>query len=76
MIMVLKKNMETAQNTEPIIRVDKLRIIYNQGKSNEMRALEETTLEIYDHEYVIIFGPSGCGKSTLLYSISGLQAST
>ena len=76
MIRVLKKNMETSQNTEPIIRVDKLRIIYNQGKSNEMRALEETSLEIYDHEYVIIFGPSGCGKSTLLYSISGLQAST
>lgn len=68
--------METSQNTEPIIRVDKLRIIYNQGKSNEMRALEETTIEIYPHEYVIIFGPSGCGKSTLLYSISGLQAST
>ncbi len=68
--------MEISQNTEPIIRVDKLRIIYNQGKSNETRALEETSLEIYDHEYVIIFGPSGCGKSTLLYSISGLQAST
>ena len=68
--------METLQNTEPIIRVDKLRIVYNQGKSNEMRALEETTVEIYPHEYVIIFGPSGCGKSTLLYSISGLQSAT
>lgn len=61
---------------DPIIVVDKLRIIYNQGKSNEMRALEETNLAIYPHEYVIIFGPSGCGKSTLLYSISGLQSAT
>lgn len=61
---------------EPIIVVDKLRIIYNQGKSNEMRALEETNLTIYPHEYVIIHGPSGCGKSTLLYSISGLQRAT
>ena len=52
--------------SEPIIVVDKLRIIYNQGKSNEMRALEETSVSIYPHEYVIIFGPSGCGKSTLL----------
>jgi putative ABC transport system ATP-binding protein len=60
----------------PIIVVDKLRIIYNQGKSNEMRALEETNLKIYPHEYIIIFGPSGCGKSTLLYSISGLQSPT
>jgi len=62
--------------SDPIIVVDKLRIIYNQGKSNEMRALEETNLSIYPEEYVIIFGPSGCGKSTLLYSISGLQSPT
>ncbi|MEP7162350.1 MAG: ABC transporter ATP-binding protein [Candidatus Moraniibacteriota bacterium] len=61
---------------EPLIVVDKLRILYNQGKSNETRALEETNLSIYPHEYVIIFGPSGCGKSTLLYSISGLQSAT
>jgi putative ABC transport system ATP-binding protein len=61
---------------DPIIIVDKLRVIYNQGKSNETRALEETSLQIYPHEYVIIFGPSGCGKSTLLYSISGLQKPT
>lgn len=61
---------------DPIIVVDKLRIIYNQGKSNETRALEETNLTIYPEEYVIIYGPSGCGKSTLLYSISGLQSPT
>lgn len=61
---------------EPIISIDKLRVIYNQGKSNESRALEETTLKIYPKEYVIIFGPSGCGKSTLLYSIAGLQKPT
>ncbi len=62
--------------SEPIIVVDKLRVIYNQGKSNETRSLEETSLAIYPHEYVIIFGPSGCGKSTLLYSLSGLQSAT
>ncbi|NTW13550.1 MAG: ABC transporter ATP-binding protein [Candidatus Moranbacteria bacterium] len=61
---------------EPLISIDKLRVIYNQGKSNESRALEETTLEIFPKEYVIIYGPSGCGKSTLLYSIAGLQKPT
>ena len=60
----------------PIIAINRLRVIYNQGKSNEVRALEETNLEIYPEEYVIIYGPSGCGKSTLLYSISGLQKPT
>jgi putative ABC transport system ATP-binding protein len=61
---------------EPIISIDKLRVIYNQGKSNESRALEETNLQIFPKEYVIIYGPSGCGKSTLLYSIAGLQKPT
>lgn len=61
---------------EPIIRIKNVRVIYNQGKSNEMRALEETNLDIYPEEYVIIYGPSGCGKSTLLYSIAGLQSPT
>ncbi len=61
---------------EPFISVDKLRVIYNQGKSNETRSLEETDLGIFPKEYVIIYGPSGCGKSTLLYSIAGLQKPT
>lgn len=68
--------MDALLATKPNIVVDKLRVIYNQGKSNETRALEETNLSIYPTEYVIIFGPSGCGKSTLLYSIAGLQSPT
>jgi len=61
---------------EPIIKVDQLRVIYNKGKSNEVRSLDGVSVEIYPEEYIIIFGPSGCGKSTLLYGISGLQAPT
>ena len=61
---------------EPIIDVDHLRVIYIQGKSNEVRALEEVSLEIFPQEYVIVHGPSGCGKSTLLYSIAALQMPT
>ncbi len=61
---------------DPIIEVKNLNVIYNKGKSNEVRSLEGADLKIYPHEYIIIFGPSGCGKSTLLYSISGLQAPT
>jgi len=62
--------------SEACIKVTDLRVIYNQGKSNEVRSLDGVSVEIYSEEYVIIFGPSGCGKSTLLYGISGLQAPT
>jgi putative ABC transport system ATP-binding protein len=61
---------------EPIIKVQNLRVIYNQGKSNEVRSLEDVSVKIFPNEFVIIYGPSGCGKSTLLYAISGLQAPT
>jgi putative ABC transport system ATP-binding protein len=57
---------------EPIIKVKNLRIVYNEGKSNEFDALRGETLEIYPNEYIILFGPSGCGKSTLLYSLLGI----
>lgn len=62
--------------SDPIIEVSQLRVIYNKGKSNEVRSLDGVDVKIYPEEYVIIFGPSGCGKSTLLYGISGLQAPT
>ncbi|MEI9966727.1 MAG: ABC transporter ATP-binding protein [Candidatus Moraniibacteriota bacterium] len=65
--------LETDPNALALIRAEKLRVIYNRGKQNEIQALKEINVSIYPQEYVIIFGPSGCGKSTLLYSFSGLQ---
>lgn len=67
--------METAE-LKPNIEVKNLNLVYNQGKSNEIRALQNINLTIYPREYVIIFGPSGCGKSTLLYTIAGFQKPT
>jgi putative ABC transport system ATP-binding protein len=58
------------------IKVENVSVIYNQGKQNEVRSLQEAAFTIYPGEYVIFFGPSGCGKSTLLYSIASLQSPT
>ncbi len=56
---------------KPLIVCRDLSIIYNQGKSNEFRALQGVNTDIYEGEYVILFGASGSGKSTLMYSIQG-----
>jgi putative ABC transport system ATP-binding protein len=61
---------------DPIIEIKDLQVIYNKGKSNEVRSLEDINVKIFPQEYVIIYGPSGCGKSTLLYTIAGLQSAT
>ena len=58
---------------EPLIKIEKLKVIYDKGKTSEMVALKDISLEIYPQEYIIFFGPSGCGKSTLLYTIAGLE---
>lgn len=62
--------------SESIIKTESLKVIYNEGKSNEVRSLDDVNVEIFPEEYIVIHGPSGCGKSTLLYSIAGLQAPT
>jgi NitT/TauT family transport system ATP-binding protein len=40
------------------------------------RALEPTSLEVGDNDFVTILGPSGCGKSTLLRLVAGLDQPT
>jgi len=56
---------------KPIISARDMEITYNIGKSNEFKALQHMTADIYEREYIILFGPSGCGKSTFMYSIFG-----
>jgi putative ABC transport system ATP-binding protein len=56
-----------------LVSIRHLSVTYFPGKSNEVQALKDISLEINEGEFIIFFGPSGCGKSTLLYSIAGLE---
>ena len=40
------------------------------------RALDQTSLEVADNDFLTILGPSGCGKSTLLRIVAGLDQPT
>lgn len=61
---------------KPLIETKNLSVTYNLGKTNELSALKNSNIKIYDGEYIVFFGPSGCGKSTLLFAIAGLQSAT
>lgn len=61
---------------KPIIKINNLDVVYNQGKNNEVKALQSINCEIYPEEYIVFYGPSGCGKSTLLNIIAALEVPT
>ncbi len=60
---------------EPLIRVQNLMKIYNPGE-NEVRALDDVSLDIGQGEFVAIIGHSGSGKSTLMNMLGCLDVPT
>ena len=57
--------------SEPMLRLEGVEKIYNQGRENEVKVLAGAGLEIGAGEMVALVAPSGAGKSTLLH-IAGL----
>jgi multiple sugar transport system ATP-binding protein len=41
-----------------------------------VNAVDDISLDVPHHEFMILLGPSGCGKSTLLRMIAGLEYPT
>ncbi len=59
-----------------VISIDGVSKTFNQGRPNEVQALEDINLEIQSGEFVTLIGPSGCGKSTLLRLVASLTPTT
>ena len=57
---------------EPLIRVKNMYKIYNPGE-NEVRALDNVSLEINQGEFIAIVGHSGSGKSTFINELSDIR---
>ena len=54
-----------------IIRLDKLSKTYD-----DVKVLDQVSLDIRRGEFVTLLGPSGCGKTTLLRLIAGFATPT
>ena len=44
-----------------------------EKRFGEVEVLRDLSLEIADHEFMVLVGPSGCGKSTALRLVAGLD---
>lgn len=54
------------------IVMDKIGKIYKNG----VKAVDNFSLEIDEHDFIVLVGPSGCGKSTVLRMVAGLEEIT
>jgi multiple sugar transport system ATP-binding protein len=41
--------------------------------SEEIRAVDDVSIDVADGEFLVLVGPSGCGKSTTLRMVAGLE---
>lgn len=69
-------NLEEDDELRLAVDVRNVGKIFNEGKPNEVVALEAINLHIAAGDFVTLIGPSGCGKSTLLRLIASLVSAT
>ncbi len=56
-----------------MISLQKISKFFNKGKTNEVTALNEISLQINEGEFVVVIGANGSGKTTLLNIIAGVE---
>jgi putative ABC transport system ATP-binding protein len=59
-----------------MISLQKISKFFNKGKTNEVTALNDISLQINDGEFVVVVGSNGSGKTTLLNIIAGVEMPT
>jgi NitT/TauT family transport system ATP-binding protein len=68
--------MPASTDTDCVIRLDSLSMLYPTKSGGTVQALDDVSLGVRAGEFLSIVGPSGCGKSTLLRIIMGLSRQT
>ncbi|MEK4484879.1 ATP-binding cassette domain-containing protein [Psychrobacillus sp. FSL H8-0484] len=61
---------------EKLLEIRNLKQYFNQGKPNEVRAVDDVSFDIYKGETLGLVGESGCGKSTTGRTIIRLYNAT
>ncbi len=66
----------TSPKREPAVEATSVIKVFNQGKPNEVLALDDVSVAVDQREFISLIGPSGCGKSTMLRLMAALTHPT
>lgn len=62
--------------TEKLLEIQNLKLYFNEGKPNMVKAVDDISFDIYKGETLGLVGESGCGKSTTGRTIIRLYEAT
>jgi multiple sugar transport system ATP-binding protein len=57
------------------VRLEHVTKSFGEG-TDAVKAVDDVSIDVEDHDFMILLGPSGCGKSTMLRMIAGLESPT
>ncbi len=60
------------QERQKLVELKNVTLTFNQGKSNEVKAIDNVSFEIYEGEIFGLVGESGSGKTMTALAIAGL----
>ncbi len=66
---------ETADGRDVSLRLEHMTKVFDDD-GEDVVAVDDFDLEVYDGEFIVLVGPSGCGKTTTLRTVAGLEEPT
>ncbi|MBC1397757.1 ABC transporter ATP-binding protein [Listeria fleischmannii] len=72
----MRRGLNKVSEQEKLLEIHNLKQYFNQGKANEVRAVDDISFDIYKGETLGLVGESGCGKSTTGRTIIRLYDAT
>ncbi|EJZ87822.1 hypothetical protein HMPREF9241_00450 [Schaalia turicensis ACS-279-V-Col4] len=69
------QSVSSISSSAPVVALDHVSKIYGQDDTR-VAALDDVSVDFYEHTFTAIMGPSGSGKSTMLHMLAGLDLAT
>lgn len=64
------------QNESNYLVIKNITKIFNEGRNNSVKAVEDFSLTVKKGDFITLLGPSGCGKTTTLRMVAGFEPQT